>query len=304
MVDIREFGEGIYGFRASIPGVDNIFSVYLLRARKGVLIEPGASALVPSILDAMKGLGIEGLSYIIPTHIHLDHGGAVGELSGLFPEAQVVVHPRGAGHLVEPSRLIAGTRQAFGPDFEESYGSILPVAESRVKSISDGEVLDWEGRELAIYYAPGHAPNHIVVFDKKTSGLFCGEALGAPKEAAPAFPLPSVAPPAFDMQDSLNTMERLLGLGPLTLYYSHDGVVGRDPERLIHCAMENIRNTGDIILESLNNGEDKDRTISRFQDYFFDKAGIRLERPMDCEMVYHGYRLYFEKRGLIKQEAS
>ena len=142
MIKIEEVAEATYRLEAILPRALYTFSVYLIRGTEGVLIEPGPAAMFPFIQEGMKQLGIASLSCIIPTHIHLDHGGGAGKLAELFPQARVVLHPRGARHIADPSRLIEGTRMAYGDDFELTYGPILPVPESQIKVPADGEIIN------------------------------------------------------------------------------------------------------------------------------------------------------------------
>jgi glyoxylase-like metal-dependent hydrolase (beta-lactamase superfamily II) len=244
----------------------------------------------------MKQLGMRQLSYIIPTHIHLDHGGGIGSLAELFPQATVVLHPRGVKHAIDPSRLIKGTIIAFGDDFELRYGPILPVPESQVKEAMDGEMLCINGRELQIFYAPGHAPHHVVIFDQKTGGLFCGEALGVPSCGIESFPVPSAAPPDFDVEVYLETMERLKGFRPRLLFYSHDGV-GREPEKLISKAAENTLIFQDIVLKALKKGETPEAIGRRIQEYVYTHFGLKMGK-VNMEMMVPAYIGYCKKKGL------
>ncbi len=196
MITIEEVAEKIYTMEVRIPKVDTMFTVYLIHEEKGVLIEPGPTAAIHSIQKAMKQLGITDLAYIIPTHIHIDHAGAIGSLARLFPRAKVLLHPMGAKHAKDPTRLIESTKMAFGDDFEDLYGPILPVPESQVETPDDGATISFDGRELQVIYAPGHAPHHIAIFDRKTKGLFSGEALGLPLPGAESSALPVAAPRA------------------------------------------------------------------------------------------------------------
>ncbi len=296
MIDIEEVAERTYRLEALVPGVDNIFSVYLIQEDKGMLIEPGPATAIPSIQEGMKHLGMKDLAYIIPTHIHLDHAGGVGKLAHLFPQAKVVLHPEGAKHAVDPSRLIHSIRMTFGDDFEVRYGPILPVPESQVKIPTDGEIVSIGDRELQIIYAPGHASHHIAVFDQKVKGLFCGEALGMPKYGTESSLLPSAAPPGFDMEVCLETMERLRALRPQILFYSHDGL-GKDPERLILVAAENTRIFGDIILKAMKEGEAPETISRRIQQYVSSHFGQKVEE-LDLGVTVSGYIFYFKKKGL------
>ena len=175
----EEIAPGICRLETSLPGIiGTIFSVYFIKDKNTVIIEPGPAAIIPAIQQAVKELNLENLEYIIPTHIHLDHAGAMGSLLQLFPQAIGVVNPRAVEHIIDPSRLIKSTKMAFGDDFETVYGKILPVPQSRLRIVADNDSIVVGSRELLFIHTPGHAPHHIAIFDTKTKGLFCGEALG------------------------------------------------------------------------------------------------------------------------------
>jgi glyoxylase-like metal-dependent hydrolase (beta-lactamase superfamily II) len=297
MINMEEVAEGTYRLEVRIPQVKSIFAVYLIDEGKGVVIEPGPTATTPSIQEAMKQLGMKELVYIIPTHIHLDHAGAIGNLARLFPQAKVVVHPLAAKHAVNPSRLIESTRMSFGDDFEVYYGPVLPVPESQVKTTEDGETISIDSRELQFIYAPGHATHHMAIFDEKTRGLFCGEALGLPLLGAESSPIPMAAPPSFDIDVYLETMERLRRLNPRILFYSHDGV-GSQPEELIPKAAENTRIFGDIILKELKMGETTEAINHRIREYITHHLGASGE-GVEMEMIVDGFIFYFKKKGLL-----
>ena len=296
MTDINEVADNIYRVEVTLPGLPTIFSIYLIKNNPGVLIDPGPAALLPTIQAAMAQLGITDLKYVIATHIHLDHGGAAGSLSRLYPDARVVVHPQGAKHVIDPSRLIRSTKMAFGDDFDNIYGTILPVPESQLKVAEDRESLPVDGRELVIIYSPGHAPHHIAVFDTKTKGLFCGEALGLIYDDVQV-PLPAVAPPGYDAEVYLDSMARLKQLQPRILFYSHGGH-GDEVDRLISDAIENTKIVGDAILKALKT-EKTDEAVSRSVDeYFLSHFGIKLEE-FYLAMTVGAYTVYFKKKGLV-----
>jgi glyoxylase-like metal-dependent hydrolase (beta-lactamase superfamily II) len=116
-VQLEAVAEETYRLEGKITGVDAVFAIYFIKDGDGAIIEPGPAVLAPVIEQAAGKLGIRKPRYIIPTHIHLDHAGGLGRLAEVFPETEIVLHPQGAKHMVEPSRLIRSTRMAFGDDF-------------------------------------------------------------------------------------------------------------------------------------------------------------------------------------------
>jgi len=296
-VHIEEVAERTYRFETPLPGIGLILSVYLINGEEGILVEPGPAAAVPAIQEAMKQIGMSELSWIIPTHLHMDHAGGTGKLAELFPNAQVILHPLSAKHSIDPSRLIQSTRITYGEDFEDRYGPIVPVPEEQVKIPDDGEVITLKDRELQIIYSPGHAPYHISIFDRRTGGLFCGEALGMPTSN----PLPAAATPSFDLRACLQTMGKLQSLNPEILFYSHGGV-GREPEKLISKAMETTSQMGEVVLQSTKNGDSQDMISQKVIDYGKPVFPPEWEEEMIFVWktgIIEGYTLYFKKEGLI-----
>jgi len=297
-VNIEEVAESIYRLEVRLPGALYVFAVYLIDQGGGILVEPGPASMASPIQEAMKRLGMKGLSYIIPTHIHLDHGGGSGKLAELFPQAKVVLHPRSVKHVLDPSRLIEGTKIAYSDDFESTYGPILPVPESQIVVPEDGEVLDIDGRELQIFYAPGHAHHQIVIFDKKTGGLFCGEALGVPIPGIEGFALPGVSVQDFNPDQYLETIGKLKELAPRMLYYSHDGGV-REPDKLIDSLAENTQLLRDVTFDGLKNGETVEAIEKRAGELLPGLLSRNRGAMSSLEETILGFATYYRRKGLI-----
>ena len=298
MVQVSPVTEDIFHFHLPAEKLTSIFSAYLVReGDDGALIEPGPASNAPGIMEGLQQVGFDPsrLAYIIPTHIHLDHGGGSGYLARQFPQAKVVVHPDGKRHIVDPTRLIASTRMAFGDDFEDAYGPILPVPEAQVLVPEDGETIRLGQRELRVVYSPGHASHHLSVYDSQSGALFSGESLGVPAPGT-QIPVPHAAPPGFDLETYLDSMEKQRALRPKMLLYSH-GEVGRDPDRLITAAEENTRAFGDIVLTALKAGEGEEQIGQRIREFVQQATGTLDERTM-FGMTVAGYTFYYRKRGL------
>lgn len=204
---------------------------YIIRADKVVLIETGPAPGAVHIMAALESLGIprEKVDGIIVTHVHLDHAGGAGTIARDLPEARVYVHPRGARHLIDPSRLIAGARSIYGDSFDRLFGEILPVPAERVSMPGDGDTLDiGGGRTLTFYHTLGHARHHLVIHDPASRGVFSGDALGIRFNSLGRllgrdYILPSAPPPEFDPPAAVVMLDRLSGLGLEHVYFTHFG---------------------------------------------------------------------------------
>jgi len=284
--------ENTHRLEIRIPDARYIFSVYLLAEAEPILIEPGPASLVPSILQEMDRLGMGGLSLIIPTHIHMDHGGGTGTLAREFPEAKIILHPRAVRHALDPARLVAGTAAVYGDDFEKLYGPVLPIPEDRIIAAKDGDRVGKDARRLRILHTPGHAFHHLSIYDEKTRGLFCGEALGLPTMKADAITLPAISVGDLDVERYLTSIEKLRQLNPELIFYPHDGGAV-PPGNCFSRIAENTEMLRDVILAGIR----KDEPDDAIQKAILNRLSV-THTPADMSSVIAGYRAYFEWQGI------
>ena len=294
MKDIIEVADGIYRLETPIITAQYPAVAYIIKSPLAVVIDPGTTSNIPMLRDALSSLAIDEPSYIIPTHLHMDHAGSAGTLSKLYPDAKVVVHPHYARHAIDPSRLIAAFRIVWGGDFESRFGAVEPVSEDRLLLPQDGEVIDVGDRVLEIIYAPGHAPHHIAIFDRKVKGLFCGEALGLPDLQLPAAP-----PNSFDLKAYSDTLEKLMkmNLGAELIFFAH-GVVERNLDVLAARAIENIRVYGDMVFEGLRKGESQEDMEQRVAADIERRHGVRVAQR-GLYVTVAGLTAYFKSIGAV-----
>lgn len=212
--------------------------VYLMRRGDEIaVIETGTAHTVPRILQALKTMGCskEDVRYIIPTHIHLDHAGGAGTLMELCPNAQLLVHPRGAPHMIDPAKLEAGTIAVYGADkFKQLYGELQPVQAERVTEVPDGFSLEFSGCKLSFVHTPGHALHHFCIHDSASRGIFTGDTFGLAYpnlyQNEQPFIFATTTPVHFSPEDMLTSIDRLLALQPELMYLTHFGPIKPTPE--------------------------------------------------------------------------
>ncbi|NQS75611.1 MAG: MBL fold metallo-hydrolase [Peptococcaceae bacterium] len=206
-------------------------SCYLIVADQVALIETGATPGTVHIRKALEKLDLppQRVNYIILTHIHLDHAGGAGAMAEVLPRARLYVHPRGARHLIDPTRLIAATKAIYGQKYDQLFGRVLPVLPERIHTPANGETLDLGGgRMLQFHYAPGHAGHHFIIHDPASRGIFSGDALGVRFKALSHLmgfnsTMPSTPPPEFDPLQMVETFDQAARLKPEYIYFAHFG---------------------------------------------------------------------------------
>lgn len=199
-------------------------------------VESGTSLSVPRLLDALGERGVDrsAVDYVMPTHVHLDHAGGAGALLRELPKARLVIHPRGARHMIDPSQLIAGATAVYGPEaMLDMYGEIAPVPEVRVIVTDVAPDRDFElmlgGRRLCFIDAPGHARHHYAIWDQASRGWFTGDVFGLSYREFDSddrnYLIPTTSPVQFDPEAWNATLDRLLDKSPSHVYLTHYGRV-------------------------------------------------------------------------------
>ena len=250
--------DGVYDYGHGISAVDSVYdrreqtAIHLLvEEGRAAVIDTGTSHAVPPVLAALeaKGIAPAQVDYVILTHVHLDHAGGAGQLMARFPNARLTVHPRGARHVIDPSRLLAATVAIYGEEeTRRVYGEILPVPRERVVETPEGTTLRLAGRELLFLDAPGHARHHVVVRDSQTGHIFAGDTFGISyrelDQDGRQFSFPTTSPSQFDPPELHRSIDRMLSLGPEAIYVAHFGrltnltVLARDLHRIIDAHAE------------------------------------------------------------------
>lgn len=200
--------------------VPNVIAAYIIETGEGpVLIETGPDTVYTNLENSINdaGFSIDDIRHVFVTHIHLDHSGAAWH----FAEkgATIYVHPRGAKHLVDPSKLIASAERIYGDKMQELWGTIKSVPESRIRSTEDGQKITIGGVEIHVIDSPGHASHHNVYIIEGIA--FTGDAAGIRIARGPV--LPPTPPPDIHIEQWQETLKKIRDVKPDVLYPTHFG---------------------------------------------------------------------------------
>lgn len=233
-VEIQDLGSGVHLIDTQMGGYGGITASYLIRGSKPCLIETGTALSAPVVIEGLESLGVGAadLATIVVTHIHLDHAGGVGDIARAYPNATVVVHERGARHLIDPTRLVASARMVFGSQMDRLFGDLKPTEAERIVALGDvGSVDLGDGRYLHAFHNPGHASHHVGLVDSQTGDLYTGDAAGVYVQQT-AQVRPATPPPDFDLDLALQSLRKMAEVGPTRLLFSHYGPVTAIEETL------------------------------------------------------------------------
>ena len=148
---VQALGHGIHAIVTGFHRALFDASYLIVEHGRAAFVDTGPNESVPRLLAALDALGLarDAVDYVIATHVHLDHAGGVGALMAQLPAAQLVVHPLGAPHLLDPARLMASARGVYGDaEVARAYGDVRGVPADRMLRTEDEMTLDFAGRPL------------------------------------------------------------------------------------------------------------------------------------------------------------
>jgi glyoxylase-like metal-dependent hydrolase (beta-lactamase superfamily II) len=307
------FGHGITAVDTDYvrPRLDA--SHVIIRDGRAAFVDTGTTHSVPNLLAGLVSAGAlpEQVDYVFLTHIHLDHAGGAGALMQHLPKAKLVVHPRGAGHMVDPTKLIEGTRAVYGEaEFKRLYGEIPGIPVERVVQATDGMTLKLGKSELTFIHTPGHALHHYCIVDPDSDSVFTGDTFGISYQvfdtAKGPFIFPATTPVHFDPAQAHASLDRIMSHKPKQVFLTHYSRVG-NPELLVkdmHAGIdahvriaEGVNGSGEERLQKLRAGI-HDWLVQQVRAHgcTLDQATVDLWLGMDVDLNAKGLAVWLDRK--------
>jgi glyoxylase-like metal-dependent hydrolase (beta-lactamase superfamily II) len=317
----QDIGHGIHCIDTGLYR-HGLAACYLIReGDRLAFVDTGTAHTVPGLLRLIESLGLtpDHVDYVIPTHVHLDHAGGAGELMRQCANAKLVIHPKGAPHMIDPARLTAGATAVYGAEaFERDFGQLLPIPEERVIAADHGMRIDLAGRTLTIMDTPGHANHHFCIFDSASRGFFTGDTFGiayrelhghhGPLLFAPTTPV------AFDPDAWQDSLTQMMAWEPKAMYLTHYGRLD-EPSRHLDELRTSIRDMAAIALdEEASGGEGRmerlRQAVEKNLTQRMEALGSELppERiqellAVDIELNAQGLEVWLKRRSKARGQA-
>lgn len=249
---LTEFGAGITAIDTEHVRPGLAASHLVVDGGRAAFVDTGPTLSVPNLLAALAAKDIDraDVDWVLTTHVHLDHAGGAGALMRELPNARCAVHPRGARHLADPSKLTAGSIAVYGEArYRELYGDIVAIDERRLFVAGDGERIRLGGLPLLLIHTPGHALHHYCIVDLDHERIFSGDTFGISYRDFDVdgreFIIPATTPVHFDPEALCASVDRLMSYRPRAIYLTHYSEV-RDLERLAREMKDRVRACADL----------------------------------------------------------
>ena len=304
----RQLADDLWLLDTFFQGEPGLIASYLLIGPAGAaLIDVGSAASLDDLLKSLAAAGVRPaeIRHLVLTHIHLDHAGAAGSLLRLCPHALVYVHPYGAPHLVDPTKLMQSAARIYGDRMQALWGEVIPVPADRIVTLSDGEQLGVGERTLYALHTPGHARHHIAYSDRDHAAVFAGDVAGVRLEEV-ALVRPPTPPPELLLEDWYASIARIATLDPAVLFLAHFGAV-HDVRSHLSTLRTALTQWGDAVLQGVRRGLDEDAIVGELATlsaadliHAATQCGVsstelqqRYELVANYRMSAQGYMRYF-----------
>ncbi len=275
-----------------IDGFENFISAWLFQGEISFLVDVGPASTADGLLAVLAKAGVEHLEYILLTHIHLDHAGAIGQIAAAFPATPIVCHPAGIPHLIEPAHLWEGTRKVLGPT-ADGYGPIQPVGGEHFL-----DAQEFASKAIEPVITPGHAAHHVSY--RTQNYLFAGETGGVYYAISPQrFYLRPATPPRFFFDTAVESIDKLIAASPEKLCFGHYGMV-EDGVNKLKTTRQQFFSWRAIIADEIKRSDD-DHLMASCLDRLFqeDEFVANLDHLPDSAKVRETYFLKNSVKGFI-----
>jgi glyoxylase-like metal-dependent hydrolase (beta-lactamase superfamily II) len=309
---VFEVADGVTAIDTFYGGRERYTAAYLLHGNEPAIVETGPTTSVPHVVAGLERLGVGpgDLAHIVLTHIHLDHGGGAGTLCERFPNATVWVHELGAPHLAEPDRLVASATRVYGElQMTSLFGPVAPVPAQRIRSVSDGDVIELGDRSLFAASTPGHAKHQVALVDSISGAVFTGDALGIHPPDIPVL-RPATPPPDYDLELAVRSIERIRSLAGELLLFSHFGPV-TEVDRICDLAVKRFCDWTEAVRVAMDRTSDLDEIVKLLDEEAKRDVETGSQAPLDLGRleILSGVRInamgilrYWQKRRAREAE--
>jgi glyoxylase-like metal-dependent hydrolase (beta-lactamase superfamily II) len=285
-------------------GHERVIATAVVRGPSGfTLIDPGPTSCLAALEQGLAALGgtLRDVRDILLTHIHLDHAGATGTILARAPHVRVVVHERGARHMVDPAKLLASATRLYGDRMDVLWGAFEPVPEAQVLVVAGGERLDVSGRVFQVAYTPGHAVHHVSYLDDTDGTAYVGDTCGI--RVVQDYTIAATPPPDIDLELWMRSLDTIDAWNPTSLLLTHFGRVTGARAHTARYRMI-LQETADTVRRSLAEGESDEARAANFASRMRADArgglsepeAAALELAAPFEQIWAGLARYWRKQ--------
>jgi glyoxylase-like metal-dependent hydrolase (beta-lactamase superfamily II) len=281
-------------------GMSDIICIALVECGPNelLIVDSGPESVFESVVAGVRKLGFrpEHVRHLLASHIHLDHTGGAWRWAEKFG-TEVYVHPKGAPHLIDPSRLVESATRIYGDQLNYLWGTIGPIPEDQVIAVDDGAELRFGSCQIRVLYTPGHAQHHNAYWLDSEQTVFCGDVAGVVIRGGP--PIPPFAPPDIHLGSWKESIAKIRTLKPSSLHVTHFGRVD-NAARSLDALEKRLFSWADWMKERLLEGKSESEIIPEFEKLTESELLSDGTRQADLSTYEYADPAFMSVAGLIR----
>jgi len=302
---LHRLTEQITCIDTQFQGRTDVIAAYLFYdGTQAALVETGPASTVDNLLAGVQAAGVplEALRQLIVTHIHLDHSGGAGVIARQLPWVKVYVHPVGAPHLVDPSKLLASAARLYGPQMQSLWGTTAPVPKENLVIVNDRDEIKIPCSILRAFDTPGHARHHHAYLDASSGLLFTGD-VGGVRMPGVRYVRPPTPPPELDIDAWVASIAKLRALKATGVCPTHFGLFQGDLAWHWDDLEKRLVDWGQLVRGELEHGADENKILEQLKAQAageFQKLGVdpgAYDVAVSYESLVSGYVRYWRKKN-------
>lgn len=284
-------------------GYNEAIASFLIESIDGpILIETGPYSTFESLTSelATHGYKPEDVKHVLLSHIHFDHAGAAWAFAK--NGANIYLHPFGAQHMHDPSKLVASATMIYGDQMDSLWGKMEGIPLEKLKITEHNEIIKIGEHEFKSLHTPGHAKHHIAW--KLEDTIFTGDVAGCKIGSGPV--VPPCPPPDINLEDWNASIDLILSEKPEELVLTHFGSC-KNPKSHMSELKEILNDWAYWIKTKWEEGQTPDETTPQFMEYTtqqlldqgVSKEGVsKYEAANPAWMSVAGLMRYWKKRSV------
>jgi glyoxylase-like metal-dependent hydrolase (beta-lactamase superfamily II) len=275
---------------------DETIAAYLIESDGELaLVETGPESTWRHLVAALARLGARpsDVKQVLLTHIHLDHAGAAWRLAQ--EGSTVWVHPKGARHMADPSKLLASATRIYKEQMATLWGTLEPIPADRLKLTEDGATILVGRAAVRVLDTPGHAIHHnaYLLEGKVFTGDVGGVAIGGGPN------LPPTPPPDIDLPTWAKSVARIKAARPDGFYPTHFGL-HPDPAGRLDEMMEELDVWAGFVRARLEEGKEEPAIVPLFDAWLTDRLVAKGVDPGMLEAYKTALPFAMNVTGLVR----
>jgi len=230
-----------------------------------MLVDSGPESVFQNVVEGVRKLGFDPahVRHLLASHIHLDHTGGAWRWANEFG-TRIYAHPKGAPHLVDPSKLVSSATRIYGEKLGYLWGAAGPIREEQVVAVEEGTKLRFGSKEIDVLYTPGHAPHHNSYWLEGERTVFAGDVAGVRIPGGPA--IPPFPPPEIHLETWKASLDKIRRLNPASLHITHWGRIDR-PKQTLDALEERLFSWAEWMRQRMIEGKSESEMVTEFEQF-------------------------------------